>query len=108
MVLLLIFVALAARAVWGVYAKERESLELRKRAEADLSELQLREANLRADIAALKTDRGLEAAIREEYGMGREGEQLVVIVDPPEPAPREEDPWPFKALRWAFPLPWGR
>ena len=83
LVILLVLVAVAVRGVWGVYKKERESRELRHEAELQLADLKAREASLRADISELKSDRGMEAVLRQEYELAREGEKLIVIVEPP-------------------------
>ena len=84
---LLILVFLAASSVWDVYGKERESRKLRLQAEAEQADLIKRQARLEADMAKLKTDRGLEEALREQFALAERGEKLVVIVDPPKPGP---------------------
>lgn len=81
---LLLLIAIAVRGVWGVYAKLQESRVLRQEAESQLANLQAREANLRADISKLKSERGVEEVLREEYELAREGEGVVVIVQPQE------------------------
>lgn len=98
---LLVLVAIAARGVWGVYQKEKSSHQLRVEAEATLSDLQNREQKLRADIASLKSSRGLEAELRERYDLAKDGEGVVVIVDPPS-APEEPEPTKFQKIRSWF------
>ena len=100
-VILLLFVAIAVRGVWGVYNKSRESQVLKIEAEATLQDLQTREKELRADIANLKSDRGVEAELRERYDLAKEGESVVVIVDPPEPPP-EPKPTTFQRFKSWF------
>ena len=68
-------------AVWGVWHKKDESAVLRRNAEAELADLQGREAKLTADIGMLQTDRGKEAELRQDYDVGAPGEHLVVIVN---------------------------
>ena len=82
---LLLLIVLLIRGVWGVYFKERESRVLRLEAQAQLADLERREGELRADIAELKTDRGIEQELRERYDLARQGEGVVVLVDPPQP-----------------------
>jgi len=89
LVILVALIFIAATSVWGVFKKERESASLRAQAENELQELRVRESQLGADIESLRTDRGLEEALREQYGLGERGEQLIVIVDPPTPVPLE-------------------
>lgn len=74
-------VVFAASGVWGVYRKERESAERRTEAETARADLEEREGQLSADIERLKSDRGLEETLREQYGLAERGEQLIVIVD---------------------------
>ena len=87
MVALLVVVFGAASSAWGVYQKERESKKLRTQAEAERADLLERQGRLEGDIAELGTDRGLEEALREQYALAERGEQLIVIVEPPEAEP---------------------
>ena len=80
---LFILVIIALRGVWGVYEKSNDSYALKMEAEAKLEELQKRESELRADIANLRSEKGVEAELRERYDLAAEGEGVVVIVDPP-------------------------
>src|SRR3989344_3242175 len=79
----------ASTGVWGVYEKERESRTLRDQTERERAELSAREAQLAGDINRLKTDRGMEEALREQYALAAQGEKLIVIVEPPEPEPTQ-------------------
>lgn len=103
--LALLFVVLAAvLGVWNVYQKERESATLRTQAETERADLILREKQLNGDIAKLKTDRGMEEALREQYALAEKGEGLIVIVDPPTPVPVQATSsvmgWFKKMFRW--------
>jgi cell division protein FtsB len=100
-VLLLVCIAIALRGVWGVYKKSQESRVLKIEAEATLNDLKSREKELREDIASLKSDRGVEAELRERYDLAKEGESVVVIVDPPAPPP-EPKPTPFQRFKSWF------
>jgi len=86
-VVLLILIAIAVRGAWGVYKKSQESRVLKVEAEATLQDLQTREKELRSEIANLKSDRGVEAELRERYDLAKDGERVVIIVDPPPSAP---------------------
>ena len=88
--LLFVVVAVLVTAVFGAYRKERESHSLRAESEAQLTDLTSRKLQLEADITKLKTDRGMESALREQYQLARSGEGLIVIVDPSAPAPLVE------------------
>jgi len=78
-------VVVAGSGVWNVYQKERESAGLREQAENHQADLLEREGRLKKDIATLQTDRGMEAALREQYSLAEQGEGLIVIVDPQTP-----------------------
>ncbi len=84
---LLILVVFVGLGVWKVYSKERESRDLRTEAEIQEARLKEQADQLEAKTAQLKTERGKEALLRDQYDVGREGEGLIVIVEPPAPEP---------------------
>lgn len=89
--LLVLVIAAGAGAV-RVYLKERESRMLREYAEIEKQELEQQAERLRADTQKLKTDRGQEEALREQYDVGKRGESLIIIVEPKAPEPIPERP----------------
>ena len=91
MVALLAAVVIVASAVWDVYGKEHDSRTLRVQSEQELSDLQEQEGLLGTNITQLKTERGREEALRESYDVGRQGEGLIIIVEPPAPEPLPEE-----------------
>src|SRR3989338_6900838 len=86
MLALLGLIAVSISGVWGVYKKERESAELRAQVERERADLTARRALLESDLNSLKTDRGIEEALREQYALAESGERLIVIVDREAPA----------------------
>ena len=83
-VLLGILLAIAIAGVfglWNIYQKERESAALNAEAQAQLADLERRQQTLTSNIAELETDRGKEAALRDQYALAAKGEGLIVIVD---------------------------
>tara|TARA_B100000745_G_scaffold290137_1_gene228812 strand:+ start:17749 stop:18126 length:378 start_codon:yes stop_codon:yes gene_type:complete len=82
---LLVTVAFFAKGVWGVYEKARFAREARDAARNELTNLTTRETALSSEIRRLETQRGLEEEIRQKYDVGRRGEQMIVLVDAPEP-----------------------
>ncbi len=88
--ILLALILLASLAVLNVYRKERDSRVLRERAETRLGDLQKQERSLSEHIESLRTDRGREEVLREQYGVGWEGEEMIVLVEPPQTAPEPE------------------
>jgi len=77
----------AAFGVWGVFQKERESRYLRDHAQRQAYELSAQEEELSTHISKLKTDRGKEETLRAQYAIGKAGEGLIIIVEPPTPEP---------------------
>jgi cell division protein FtsB len=61
-------------------------------ASSDVQELRDRKEDLEGRIARLSTDRGMEEALRHRYGVAREGEGVIEIVEvaPPPDEPLEE------------------
>ena len=101
-VVLLVILALAIRGVWGVYQKSQDSGVMRTEAEAKLDDLKKREAELRANIASLHSQTGVEAELRQRYDLAEPGEGVVVIVDPPSaPAPQPK-PTTFQKFKSWF------
>jgi cell division protein FtsB len=84
---LFLLVVVAASGVWGIYRKDQESIVLRQQAQAQLADLSTQEGQLDASIAELQTERGKEAALRQQYSVGDPGEGVVMIVEPTAPAP---------------------
>lgn len=97
-----ILVITAITNVWKLYQKERESAALRNQAEMRLADLQKRYDQLSAAIATMKTERGKEEVLREQYELGKEGEKLIIIVDPSTPTPVQATTSRFEWVRKAF------
>ena len=62
--------------------------------------LEERKTSLEANLAALETARGKDAAIRTAFGVARPGEEIIVVV-PPSPATTTPPlSWWQKILGW--------
>jgi cell division protein FtsB len=70
----------AGRATWDMYGKFAAAASARADAEAELAELRGRQERIRTDVDALSSERGVEAAIRERYGVAKPGEGQIAIV----------------------------
>ena len=96
-VLLFIF----AWGVFGFISKTGATRENRKISENKVAELERKKEKLSADIAKLETDEGVEENIRQKFGLAKEGEGVIIIVeDPNKPEiPKEESKgfWSFFA-----------
>lgn len=79
---------------WRAYEKRKESAQMRAVAETEYNDLIEREYRLKNDIETLSTNRGKEAVLREKYGLAKEGEHMVMIVD------RASVPQPATTSRW--------
>lgn len=88
LILALLVVALVGiTSVWDVYGKEKDSRVLRAKEEMRLANLEEQSGHLERKLFQLKTERGKEEALREQYAVGREGERLIIIVEPKIPLP---------------------
>ena len=84
LVVLFIVVLFAGNAAWNMYQKYKESKDFKDRALAELQELEKREQNLTEDIEKLQTERGVEEELRKRFGIVKEGEEVVIVIDNPE------------------------
>ena len=97
---LFIIVLIFAWSVWGLWQKMNETNKNTKIVTAKIADLQDQKDNLSSDIAKLKTEPGIEENIREKFGLAKEGEGLIVIVDE---KPTNEDALPASTGGfWSF------
>lgn len=75
--LLLVF----AFGVVGFMSKMSATRENREVAEKKLIELENKKARLTSEITKLETEDGVEENIREKFGLAKEGEGLIVVVE---------------------------
>jgi len=93
---LVFIVALLGNATWNVYRTYAEARMREMRAREDLAVLIARAASLESDINRLNTDMGREEELRERFGVGRPGEQMIVVTNPEidvKSAPISRDSW---------------
>ncbi len=99
-ILLLVF-------AWGVFSfmsKMRVTIENRKIVENKVAELEKTKERLSSDIAKLKSQDGVEESIRQKFGLAKEGEGVIVVMDdknPPEIEKKESGGF-FSWLRNLF------
>ena len=77
-----ILLLVALEATWGVYGKYKETKENRDIVSRDLAELKERGEKIQEDITRLETARGIEEEIREQFGLVKEHEGVIVVVEP--------------------------
>jgi len=80
-VALIIICVLLGRAVFSVYEKYDRSKDIADRAQNELLLLSAREQSLNKEIINLGTELGKEKEVRERFGVVKEGERMIVLVD---------------------------
>ncbi len=83
-IILFIIVLLLANSVWNIYFKHRDTRLERKKLEREIATLEVQEAQLRAEIERLSTPQGVEEEIRSKFEVSKDGESVMVIVNPEE------------------------
>jgi cell division protein FtsB len=67
--------------VIGLMNRMQDTAKNRQIEEDKIAELIERQNKLSIDIANLKTEKGLEENIREKFGLAKEGEEMIVVVE---------------------------
>jgi cell division protein FtsB len=102
-IFLMFFFAIILIFAWNVFAfwrKMQDTSQNRKIAEDKISQLQKQRNELTDDIAKLNTEAGVEEAIRDKFGLVKEGENMIVIV---EDKNKEVPPVPSRFSRfWGY------
>lgn len=78
---LLALVVLVGGGVWSAWQKDKASAALNQQSQAALADLTAQESQLQGNITELQSERGKEAALRDQYAVGKQGEDMIVIVD---------------------------
>ncbi|KKR79782.1 MAG: Septum formation initiator [Candidatus Nomurabacteria bacterium GW2011_GWA2_40_9] len=81
LVVLTVVILVFAYGVFDLLNKMKDTKENKDIAEAKVNELENRKEKLGEDINNLNTDEGKERVFRENFGLARAGEGLIVIVD---------------------------
>jgi len=81
LVALFVVLFFIAKATIGIYYKQKASGENLAKAREEFAELEKREKMLNSEIDRFKTDGGVEEEIRKKFMVGKEGEQVIVIID---------------------------
>lgn len=78
---LLVAIVLVSHSAYERYEVAERMKDRRVAREEQVAALAAREAALRAEVEYLSHERGIEAEIRRQFDVAREGEQVVVIVE---------------------------
>jgi cell division protein FtsB len=95
----LISVALAASAlwlgslIWNLGSKAQLAWQQAHDTKSEYQQLEARKATLQANLDALQTPRGQDAAVREAFGVARPGEEVIVVVPPVATSTPVKPPW---------------
>ncbi len=76
-----IVILVFAWSVFGFWNKMQDTAQNKKIVEEKIAELQQQKVKLTADINNLNTDAGKEKIFRENYGLAKPGEDLIVVVE---------------------------
>lgn len=96
---LLIAVWLAS-SIWGLVEKAHIAVSQAREAQRQYESLEERKAMLEANLAALRSERGQDAAIRTAFGVARPGEEVIVVVPPETKAPTTTPSWWQRIVDW--------
>ncbi len=86
--------------LFGFWSKLEDTKLNRQNSEDRLNELKASQENLVKSIASLETEEGIDENIRNKFGLAKEGEGVIVIVEDPNKvnkAPEKKENW-FKAF----------
>lgn len=87
--------------IWGLVGKATVAVGQAHEARATYEELETRKKVLEANLAALATPEGKDAAIRTAFGVARPGEEVIVVVPPATTTPvAPERSWWQKLFSW--------
>ncbi len=67
-------------AVWGIAQKEEIARSAVNDRRAELAVLEERKAVFEDNLAELSTERGQEATLRQNHGVARAGEEVIIVV----------------------------
>jgi cell division protein FtsB len=98
--ILLLICAWLASLIWGLGVKTHIAVSEATDAKHQYEELEARKASLQANVEALNTERGQDAAIRTAFGVARPGEEVIVVVPPAPATTTQEMSWWQKFLSW--------
>ncbi len=86
--------------IWGLVGKAQVAISQAHDTQRQYQSLEKRKTTLEANLAALNTPRGQDAAIRTAFGVARPGEEVIVVVPPANQAPTTTTSWWQRILQW--------
>ncbi len=98
--LLLIAAFWLVSSIWGLAVKALVAVSQANEAKIQYQALEERKTMLQANLAAIATTRGKDAAIRTAFGVARPGEEVIVVVPPATTTPFKEPSWWENLWSW--------
>lgn len=86
--------------IWGLAGKAQIAVSQARDAKWQYQTLEERKMMLEANLAALATERGQDAAIRTAFGVARPGEEVIIVVPPAPVATTTPPSWWQQILNW--------
>lgn len=80
-IVLVLVLILLVRGTFTVYEKWSYAGEAAYNAQQEVARLRERKAELEAQISKLQSPEGTEAALREQYQVGKPGENVITVTD---------------------------
>lgn len=84
----------------GLVGKAQIAVGQAREVQSQYEALEERKNMLQANLQALETDLGRDAAIRTAFGVARPGEEVIVVVPPTVVATTTPPTWWEKVLQW--------
>lgn len=79
--ILLVLTGLMTMSAYSRYQIARDTADKRAEAEAEKARLETRKTDLEEEVKYLSNDRGIEAEMRRQFDVAKDGEQIIVIVE---------------------------
>jgi len=86
--------------IWGLVGKAQVAVNEAHDAERQYRALEDRKNKLQANLQALDTPLGQDAAIRTAFGVARPGEEVIVVVPPAAATTTPDKSWWQKVKDW--------
>lgn len=99
-IILLVIAVWLISLIWGLMDKARVAVTRANDVKSQYRVLEEQKAALQANVAALGTERGRDAAIRTAFGVARPGEEVIVVVPPVVATTTSQLSWWQKILSW--------
>ncbi len=82
LVVLAIILFLVGKGTWNLFVKYSDTKEKTDEARGELLKLEEQKKDLEKRVSFLQTDRGREDEIRSKFMVAKEGEGVIMVVDP--------------------------